>query len=329
MSQPHSLTSHTDSSSGPQADSQLEAERQSLEGRLTKMRVALKRAPEQDSPLGEAHEVDYTLSLFSDEAQREGGTLEVDRSVSLASLIGRELEVTYLKRIQCVNCDRKIRKTYGDGLCFPCFDTSASSAECVIRPELCLAHEGKGRDPEWERRNHAQPHLVYLALTSHYKVGVTRDWPTRWIDQGAAAVKVIAETPYRQLAGQIEVALSAHYRDKTVWQRMLKGELLADADLASEGETAVQRLSTELQQYHSLDQPALRFIYPLLEPIKRVKSVKLDKLDKLTDEARGSADTLTYRGQLMGARGQYLIFRGGVVLNLRAHTGYHVRFTWG
>ena len=63
---------------------------------------------------------------------------------------------------------------------------------------------------------------------------MTRDWPTRWIDQGAAAVKVIAETPYRQLAGQIEVALSAHYRDKTVWQRMLKGELLADADLASE-----------------------------------------------------------------------------------------------
>ena len=143
MSQPHSLTSHTDSSSGPQADSQLEAERQSLEGRLTKMRVTLKRAPEQDSTLGEAHEVDYTLSLFSDEAQREGGALEVDRSVSLASLIGRELEVTYLKRIQCVSCDRRIRKTYGDGLCFPCFDTSASSAECVI--ELSSVSRMRGR----------------------------------------------------------------------------------------------------------------------------------------------------------------------------------------
>lgn len=306
-----------------------------LEGRLIKMGAQLQRAPEHDSAVGEGHLVDYTLRFLSVSASDRRLDEGVDRSdqrdhlsatLSLAQLVGRDLTITFLKRITCIRCDRRIKKVYGDGLCFPCFQDAPSAAECVIRPALCRAHEGGGRDPDWEQRNHAQPHLVYMALSSHYKVGVTRDWPTRWVDQGAAAVKVIAETPYRQLAGEIEVSLSAHYRDKTAWQRMLKGLVLEDPALNQEVERAISLLPPHLQDYGTPDRSAMSFIYPSLEPIKRVKSFKLDKLDKLDASIRGGEDVSTYRGKLIGARGQYLIFSGGAVLNMRAHSGYHVRF---
>ena len=57
-----------------------------------------------------------------------------------------------------------------------------------MRPELSKAHLGQeDRDLEYEKKIQLQPHWVYLALSSHLKVGVTRksQIPTRWIDQGA------------------------------------------------------------------------------------------------------------------------------------------------
>ena len=63
---------------------------------------------------------------------------------------------------------------------------SPQNSECIIRPELCRAHLGEGRNPDWEKEHHLQPHIVYLAQTDVIKVGVTRSTqvPTRWIDQG-------------------------------------------------------------------------------------------------------------------------------------------------
>ena len=43
-----------------------------------------------------------------------------------------------------------------------------------MRPELCQAHEGIARDMEQAKRNCLQQHLVYLAVSSNVKVGVTR-----------------------------------------------------------------------------------------------------------------------------------------------------------
>ena len=62
---------------------------------------------------------------------------------------------------------------------------TAQCRECVIKPELCRAHLGEGRDMEWEREHHLKDHYVYLAVSSGVKVGITRDTqvPTRWIDQ--------------------------------------------------------------------------------------------------------------------------------------------------
>ena len=57
-----------------------------------------------------------------------------------------------------------------------------------MKPELSTAHlDIEDRDLEYEKKVQLQPHIVYLALPSEVKVGVTRKTqvPTRWIDQGA------------------------------------------------------------------------------------------------------------------------------------------------
>ena len=74
------------------------------------------------------------------------------------------------------------------------------------------------------------PHIVYLALSSNVKVGVTRKTqvPTRWIDQGAVSALEIIEAPNRYLAGIAEVALKNLVADKTNWRKMLKNELDED-----------------------------------------------------------------------------------------------------
>ncbi len=123
----------------------------------------------------------------------------------------------------CVSCGRGVTKFYGQGFCFPCFRDAPEASECIVRPELCRAHLGEGRDPAWERDHHDTEHFVYLSHTGGIKVGVTRGTqvPVRWIDQGAVLALPIARTPYRQLAGAIEVALKAHFADRTNWRKML------------------------------------------------------------------------------------------------------------
>ena len=267
-----------------------------------KMKTQLKSI---DATRPECQQVIYTLSFTDSE----------DDHVILNDLVGTELEVTWLEKISCLSCDKTMTKPYGDGLCSTCFFSSPSTAECVLRPALCRAHEGMGRDVEWERTYHDQPHYVYLALTSRFKVGVTRDWPTRWIDQGADEVKVIAETPYRQLAGLIEVTLSEHYSDKTPWQRMLKGERLDGADIMAETQRAISLLPEELAQYYLEDLPHLQLVYPSVEAITKVKSQKLSKVGQV-------------KGRLVGIKGQYLIFEEGKVMNIRSHSGFHAHFKW-
>ncbi|HKK47474.1 MAG TPA: DUF2797 domain-containing protein, partial [Alkalispirochaeta sp.] len=142
--------------------------------------------------------------------------------------------------------------------------------------------------------------------------------PTRWVDQGAAWAVQIAEVPYRQLAGRIEVALKELYTDRTAWQRMLKGQLLEDVDLAGELARVREHIGSrsdgaELLPY--ILEPARlspqHLVYPLPEPPEKVKSVNLQK-------------SPVVESTLIGVRGQYLIFDGGAVLNVRRHSGFHI-----
>jgi hypothetical protein len=65
-----------------------------------------------------------------------------------------------------------------------------------------------------------QPHIVYLALSSEVKVGVTRKTqvPTRWIDQGANQAISIVEVPNR-FSRNYRGGAENHYADKTNWRK--------------------------------------------------------------------------------------------------------------
>ena len=95
-----------------------------------------------------------------------------------------------------------------------------------MRPELSKAHLGEeDRDLEYEKKIQLQPHCVYLALSSHLKVGVTRtsNVPTRWIDRAHQAVRIL-DVPNRYLAGVAEVSLKEYFSDKTNWRKMLQND---------------------------------------------------------------------------------------------------------
>jgi hypothetical protein len=248
--------------------------------------------------------VKYFLKLGEDE-------------VLMNSLIDQEIRIQFTGTINCVACGRNIKKAFGQGFCYPCFMKSPLNSECIIRPELCLAHEGKGRDPEWEKEHHDQPHIVYIALTSAIKVGVTRtdQIPTRWIDQGAWKAIKFARTPFRQIAGLIESDLKNHLSDKTNWQKMLKNEMDHSVDLVAEKIRISELMPPEFKEYFlPADNEILTFEYPVLAYPDKIKSINLD-------------NEPSFHGQLIGMRGQYLIFSDNRVINLRKYSGYQIRLS--
>ena len=230
------------------------------------------------------------------------------------SFLGRPISILFDGKITCSSCQKSIKKTFGEGYCYPCFISVPESSPCVIRPELCEAHLGKGRDLDWEKKYHLQPHTVYLSLTSGLKVGVTRAGHdiTRWMDQGAVAAIRLAETPNRYLAGCIEVALKDYVSDRTSLQKMLKHQI-PDIDLLSESKRLSQLLPHDFQAYCVSEPKITTLTYPIGTPPEKVRSITLDKVPEFTSV-------------LTGMKGQYLIFKDGV-FNVRRHTGYHVTLT--
>ncbi len=265
-------------------------------GNLRKMR----------SELGE--EVSYTLPLYE--------VTEPGELVALNPYVGKEISIQFTGDINCVVTGKKIRKTYGEGMSYDAWMSSPLASPSIIRPELSRIHEGIAlRDKEWEEKHHLTPHVVYLSLTSEVKVGVTRETnvPYRWIDQGAVEAIRLADVPYRQLAGLIEVALKDYRADKTNWRKMLKNEYDA-VDLLDDKDELIEYLDEELQQFISDDDEITHIKYPVLEYPKKVVSMKLDK-------------TPLIQKVLKGIKGQYLIFEDDTVLNVRSHSGYKVNFS--
>ncbi len=159
-------------------------------GNIRKMATAL-----QDT-------VQYGLRLYDN--------LERTDPIGLNQAVGKDIQISFLHEINCVVTGKKIKKAFGEGMSYDAFMNSPHASPSIIRPELSRIHEGIAlRDFEWEMKNHMTPHTVYLAQTAGVKVGVTRNTqiPTRWMDQGAVKAIRLAQTPYRQAAGLIEVAL--------------------------------------------------------------------------------------------------------------------------
>jgi len=281
-------------------------EKKSYQGNLRKMDTVY------TDPVG------YNLRLPDLEKKRDGEADIPEENVAMNELVGNKVTLQYEGRINCVRCGRETKKSFSQGFCFPCFRDAPENSPCIIRPELCEAHLGKGRDPEWEERNHNQPHVVYVAISSGIKIGVTRSTqiPYRWIDQGAWKSVVLAETPNRYQAGIIEVELKQFASDKTAWQRMLKNEL-ADEVMILEAKTKLQeQMDNRFNVFDSSDDQVYEFNYPVIEYPEKVKSHNLDKVP-------------TLEGKLMGIKGQYLIFEGGIVINIRKYGGYYVSLKVG
>jgi hypothetical protein len=236
-----------------------------------------------------------------------------DGFLNVNQLLDKNIAINFLG-YQCLNCKKK-KKIFRQGYCYDCFYASASVGDWIMRPELSTAHLGiKDRDLAYEEKVQLQPHIVYLALSSEVKVGVTRKTqvPTRWIDQGANEAISIIEVPNRYLAGITEVALKNYYADKTNWRKMLTNSI-DHVDLIAERLKLENLIPTEVQEYFFLDKNDLfQMHYPVLHYPAKVKSLSLDK-------------TPQFQGKLTGIKGQYLLFADGTVFNIRGSEGYVVR----
>lgn len=235
--------------------------------------------------------------------------------ILMNDLIGKRISLKFGGKVQCAACKKFPKKLFAQGFCYDCFMNAPQAADWIIHPEKSQAHLGiEDRDLDYEKSVQLKPHFVYLAVASALKVGVTRGTqiPTRWIDQGASFAIKLAETPHRQLAGEIEVALKSHFTDKTNWRRMLKNEI-ADIDLEEEKWNVEELLPGDLAQYMSEDDTIVEIKYPVLQFPEKVKSVGFDKIPEI-------------EGELLGIKGQYLLLDDNRVLNVRKHEGYFVDF---
>ena len=239
--------------------------------------------------------------------------------LSLNQLLDKSLEINFVG-YQCLNCGKK-KKIFRQGFCYDCFMSSASAGDWIMKPELSTAHlDIEDRDLEYEKRVQLQPHIVYLALSSDVKVGVTRQTqvPTRWIDQGAVQAIPIVEVPNRYLAGITEVALKNHFADKTNWQKMLKMNPETsgpEVDLLKEKAALKYLIPKEVQEFYYPEKNNLYELhYPVLQYPNKVNSLNLDKLPN-------------FSGKLTGIKGQYLMFEDGTVFNVRTFEGYVVKIS--
>ena len=240
-----------------------------------------------------------------------------DTSISMNGLLNKKISLQWNGIISCRKCDKRTKKSFGEGFCYNCFISAPEASPCILKPELCEAHLGKGRDIEYEEKNHNQPHIVYLAATDKVKVGVTRETqvPTRWIDQGAYQTIIIARTPNRYLAGVIEVALKAVYSDKTNWRSMLKNIINDSIDLEEEKWSCCDMLPTDLQQYFTEDDSILTLKFPSKDYPEKIQSLNLLK-------------QAFFEGILTGIKGQYLIFDNQTVFNVRRHTSFEIELDY-
>ena len=234
--------------------------------------------------------------------------------LALNQLLDQHLQIT-ATGTQCLNCYAE-KPIFRQGFCQSCFFESPAVGDWVMRPELSKAHLGQAdRDLEYESKMQLQPHIVYLALSSHLKVGVTRksQLPTRWIDQGAHQAIPLLEVPNRYLAGLGEVALKNYFSDKTNWRKMLQNEV-EPVDWEDARKQALAYLPKELETYCVPASEVFTIHFPVRQYPQKVKSLNLTK-------------TPSYRGKLKGIKGQYLIFEDDTVFNIRSNEGHCITLT--
>lgn len=226
--------------------------------------------------------------------------------------LGKKIKITHVHN-QCLNCGLDYQ-IYRMGYCKNCFFSVPEANDNILRPELSTAHLGIAkRDLEWEKKFELQPHIVYLAVASEMKVGVTRatQIPTRWIDQGASYATILAKTDNRYEAGVIEVALKNQVADKINYLRMLRNEVV-EVDLIQQKDLFKIYIPEAESRFYSADNSIYTFEYPVLSYPEKIKTLNLLKQRE-------------FEGILVGIKGQYWIFEDGTAWNVRGHEGFYVQ----
>lgn len=268
-----------------------------IHGKIAKMEVALNTA-------GQAQ---YEMVLG-------------DTRLAMQLLIGKTIQLIHTGDINCQHCERRIKKSYSGGFCFPCAQTLAQCDLCIMKPETCHYAAGTCREPAWGEAHCLQDHIVYLANSSGLKVGITRGTqvPTRWIDQGATAALPMFRVAERYQSGVLETIFKAHVADRTDWRKMLKG-LPAEYDLKAERDRLVDLCQNEIVAVQdrfgqdaiiALDEDVVTIDYPVEAYPSKVTSLNFDKMPEIS-------------GTLQGIKGQYLLLDTGV-LNIRKFSGYQI-----
>jgi hypothetical protein len=239
-----------------------------------------------------------------------------DQLLDMNSLLGKKITLSFEGIINCIATGDKIKKSYNQGYSYKSFASLASCDICIVKPELCHYAKGTCREPEWGEANCLKPHVVYLSLTSHLKIGITRasQVPTRWIDQGAIKAIPILNVKDRLTSGLIETEIKKDISDVTNWRKMLKGDI-EDVDLAYRRDEIYENFGELIDDLDADDvnQDVIEINYPILELPEKVTSLSFDKRPLI-------------EGTLMGIKGQYLILDTGV-LNMRKHQGYYLKIT--
>ena len=263
-----------------------------VEGNLLKMKSTLKKVVEYSLPLG-------------------------DQLIPLNDLIGQKIKIQFQGKINDIYDGKQIKKSYGQGYSYKNFISLARCDSCIVQPEKCHFHQGSCREPQWGQENCFAEHVVYLALTSTVKVGVTRysQIPTRWIDQGAVKAIPLVVVQDRLSAGLIEVEMKSCFDDKTNWRKMLASDYEA-FNLVELKEGAFDQFAHLFDDHEAeeIEDGVVEINYPLKQSPNKVQSLLLDKIPFIEDV-------------LCGIKGQYLIFERGV-FNVRNHQGYLIQLSY-
>jgi len=246
--------------------------------------------------------------------------------VPLNQYIGQPLSLKFTGRINCIACGRLIKKSFQQGYCFPCVRKLAVCDICMVKPEKCHYDAGTCREPGWGEKHCLQDHYVYLANASGVKVGITRlsQVPTRWIDQGAVQALPLYRVKERLLSGLLEVKLKEELSDRTDWRRMLGGDPEI-VDLPAIAKALHERFDADIAEVRKVfGEDSVTFMdgaspvdisYPVSRYPEKIRAYNLDKTPEISDV-------------LLGIKGQYLIFAGGVI-NVRKYGGYFVELMTG
>jgi hypothetical protein len=228
--------------------------------------------------------------------------------LNMNQLLNKEISLSFVS-YECLNCHSD-KEIYRQGYCKSCFFDAPNAGDWIMRPELSTAHLDKeDRDLAYEKSVQLQPHIVYLANSGNVKVGVTRETqvPTRWIDQGAHEAIEIVAVPNRYLAGITEVALKKYVGDKTNWRKMLKNEI-EEVSLVAWRKRLKEYIPEEAASYFIENSTVTNLNFPVIKYPEKPKSLNLIK-------------TPSYKGVLVGIKGQYLIFEDQTVFNVRSNEG--------